>query len=362
VVWTVGGDRDADIAALNAGADDYLVKSQIEADSLEHALRYAVSRRRRKEALRQSEERFRLAARAAGEIVWEWNAVNHSLWLDDEFETVFGALQNRDAPLDEIWNTRIHSGDRRNVALRLRAALQSDAASWSGEFRFCRNDESCAVVLVRGSIVRDKNGAALRIVGTLADVSERRAWEEQLVHRAFHDTLTQLPNRALFMDRLERALARTRRNADCRFAVIFLDLDGFKEINDSRGHLAGDALLRDVAARLQSAVRPGDTVARLGGDEFTALLEDIADEAEARHVAGRIHDALSLPLQVTAQGNRSQQIQIGASIGITLGLPHYARPDDILRDADIAMYRAKAAMREDGARHIIFYSEQPVAV
>ncbi len=183
-------------------------------------------------------------------------------------------------------------------------------------------------------------------IAIVRDISDRKRVEEQLRHGAFHDTLTGLPNRALFLDRLGHALDRIGRRADYRFCVIFLDLDRFKVLNDSLGHLVGDQLLIEVARRLESQLRPGDTVARLGGDEFCILLEDIADTAEAVQVAERIQQSVSVPVTIA-----DSQVFTSVSIGIAFGNSAYVRPEQILRDADIAMYQAKAGGK---ARHAIF--------
>lgn len=168
------------------------------------------------------------------------------------------------------------------------------------------------------------------------EIFERKRMEEKLLYDAFHDTLTGLPNRALFMDRLKHAVERSKRNKDYLFAVLFLDLDRFKVINDSLGHTLGDQLLIAIAEKLKACVRPTDTVVRLGGDEFTILLEDIKDVSDAIRVAERIQQELILPFDLY-----EQEIFTSASIGIALNTTSDHRPDDLLRDADIAMYRAK---------------------
>lgn len=171
------------------------------------------------------------------------------------------------------------------------------------------------------------------------ELAERRRAEAELAHQAFHDSLTGLPNRALFLDRLGHALARARREARAN-AVLFLDLDRFKDVNDSCGHDTGDQLLIAVASRLRRALRAEDTLSRLGGDEFTVLLEDIATEAEATEVAMRLAETLDLPFVIDGQEHR-----VAASIGVVLSKTGHDRPEDVLRDADVAMYRAKESGR-----------------
>jgi diguanylate cyclase (GGDEF)-like protein len=168
------------------------------------------------------------------------------------------------------------------------------------------------------------------------EVAERRQVEEQLLHNAFHDGLTGLANRALFMDHLKLALGRAERHESYQFAVLFLDLDRFKVVNDTLGHTVGDELLIEIARRLETAVRPGDTVSRLGGDEFTVLLDDMCDSDEASAVAERLQRELAVPFKLS-----EHEVFITVSIGVAMGAIGYQRPEDILRDADTAMYRAK---------------------
>jgi diguanylate cyclase (GGDEF)-like protein len=200
-------------------------------------------------------------------------------------------------------------------------------------------------VLARGVAVRDADGRATRVAGSMSDIQERKESQEKLLHDAFHDPLTSLPNRALFMDRLDHALRRARRRSDLRCAVLFLDLDRFKLVNDSLGHLEGDDLLRQIAKRLEEVSRDGDTVARLGGDEFVLLLEEIRSIEESEAIAARVQLALATPFDVAGH-----EIYSSASIGIAVSGGE-GRAEDLLRDADTAMYSAKGAGK---ARHQLF--------
>jgi len=198
--------------------------------------------------------------------------------------------------------------------------------------------------------LRDRQGNIVGTFGISRDVSERKKAEEQLQHQAFYDPLTDLPNRALFLDRLQHLFHRARRSlGNPRFAVLYLDLDRFKAINDSLGHPVGDEVLSATARRLERCLRPGDTLARLGGDEFTVLLDDVRSEADATGVAERIHQEVAAPLAV-----RGLEVFTSVSVGIALSSAGYDCPEDMLRDADTAMYRAKLGGR---ACHQVFTSD-----
>jgi diguanylate cyclase (GGDEF)-like protein/PAS domain S-box-containing protein len=210
-----------------------------------------------------------------------------------------------------------------------------------------RPDGSCRWVSTTKMPLRDTEGHIVGTFGISRDITQRKEFEDQLEHQAFFDTLTQLPNRALFMNRLQHLFHRARRaGGELLFAVLYLDVDRFKGINDGLGHQAGDELLIEIAKRLERCVRPSDTLARLGGDEFTVLLEDIASEVDATRVADRIQKELSTPFVV-----HGQEVFSSISLGIALSSSHYQRPEDMLRDADTAMYRAKANGR---SRHQVF--------
>jgi diguanylate cyclase (GGDEF)-like protein/PAS domain S-box-containing protein len=199
---------------------------------------------------------------------------------------------------------------------------------------------------VSASARRGADGAVIGYQAILEDRTERNRAEKQLIHGAFHDVLTGLPNRALFMDRLERVIVQSKRRPTYRFALLFVDLDRFKLVNDTLGHMAGDELLIAVARRLERCLRAEDTVARFGGDEFAILLDSIHEVRDATRIAERINFELALPFRV---GRR--EVASSASIGIALSATGYDKSEDVLRDADAAMYRAKAGGR---ARYEVF--------
>lgn len=199
-----------------------------------------------------------------------------------------------------------------------------------------RKDGTRVDVSISISPILDAQGRPVGATTITRDITYRRQAERQLLRGALHDALTDLPNRASFIDRVSQALARMRRDPDYRFGVLFVDCDHFKAVNDSLGHAAGDRLLVEIAKRLRASVRPGDVVARLGGDEFTLLLEEVAGLSEVEHVARRVLESMAAPFSLAGR-----EVRASASIGAVLSEPHYLQAQDVLRDADLAMYRAK---------------------
>lgn len=306
-----------------------------------------ITERQRAEAeLRQSEQRFRSLIENARDIIVILDENGICRYVSPSQKRILGYTP-AEVISQPLWNW-VHPDEVHLVRRVLEGTLRHPRASLGlNEYRVRhKNGSWCFLEAVATNLLSEP--AVQGIVVNCHDVTERKVAEDQLLHDALHDALTDLPNRALLMDRVGQAIARAKRHSHYQFAILFLDLDRFKVINDSQGHQAGDRLLVAIARRLVACLRPGDTVARIGGDEFVVLLEEVQELSDAITLANRIQKAIEQPLHL--EGNK---ISITVSIGIALSTPNYQWPGDILRDADIAMYRAKGMGK---ARYEIFTS------
>jgi diguanylate cyclase (GGDEF)-like protein/PAS domain S-box-containing protein len=335
------------------GFDDCLADrrwSRTETDSLTTAaslLGAAIERDSATDALRSSEERFRvLVENIPGVVYLCRNDPTYSMiYLSSDVEGLVGHGADRflDGTLSFV--DLYHPNDaegvvaevERAIAVRRGYRLRYRLRHASGDWRWIEE---------HGQGVYDAEGRLLFLEGTMFDITDRTRTEAELQHQALHDGLTGLPNRALFRDRTQGALQRLRRLPEDLFALIVVDIDRFKVINDSLGPGIGDRLLTALGQRLSACVETGDTVARLGGDEFGLLLEGLDEPSQALRVVDRLHRALASPIQIG-----SHEVFCSASIGIALSHPRYEAPEEMLRDADTAMYRAKAS---GPGRHVVF--------
>jgi diguanylate cyclase (GGDEF)-like protein/PAS domain S-box-containing protein len=287
-------------------------------------------RRRTEEALRVSEERYALAVRGASDGIWDWDLARGRVYYSERWQTLVGLEPGSAGASPDEWFARVHADDLQPLTDRLDRHLAGETDHFEIEHRVLHADGTYRWMLARGAAVWNADNRPTRIAGSQTDITDRKV----------HDPLTGLPNRALFIDRLERARAHARRSPKGLFAVLFLDIDRFKTVNDSLGHAAGDQLLVQVARRIEACLRGGDTVARPGGDEFTILLEEIESPDEAQQVAQRIHEAMALPFALAGH-----EFFVTASIGLVLADRLAADLPGLVRDADTAMYRAKLAGR-----------------
>jgi diguanylate cyclase (GGDEF)-like protein/PAS domain S-box-containing protein len=293
-------------------------------------------RKMAEDALRESEERYALAAHGANDGLWDWKLDTDEIYFSPRWMRMLG-YHDRDVwTHPEDWLSRIHPADQERVRAQLSAHCRGVVPEFSAEYRIRHSSGSYVWMLTRGIAVRHANGAPFRIAGSQTDITEGKV----------ADTLTELPNRLYFLDKLESAISSKALPGARPFAVLFLDLDRFKVVNDSLGHAAGDQLLVGVAQRLGSSVRgqglPGgtnsaaSTVARLGGDEFAILIEGLQQEGDAVGVAERILKRLGSPFLI-----EGRQVFAASSVGIAMS-SSADTPEDLLRNADTAMYHAKA--------------------
>ena len=292
------------------------------------------------ERVAQNDQRYAIAARAATDGLWDWSLKSNEIYLSPRWKSMLGYGDEEIGSDPNEWLDRVHSKDLGRLLGRLSDHLHRGAPHFESEHRILHHDGGYRWVRSRGIAVRSSEGEAVRIVGWQTDITDRKLAEERLKHEAWHDPLTDLPNRAYFQGQLQRAAAQLSAQPGRLFALLFLDLDHFKDINDTLGHALGDQVLIALADRLRHSVRPGDTVSRLGGDEFAILLRSLKDPAEASHIAERILRDLSHKFKV---GEHEVMVQI--SIGISLSSDSPDKPADLLRNADAAMYRAKSLGR-----------------
>ena len=296
------------------------------------------------ERLRESEERLALVLRGTNDGWWDWDVRRGTCFLSARWVRM---MSGKDAPGAEVagfWVDRLHPQDAEQFRLLLQRSFEGDAPGVETEARLRRDDGEFLPVLIRGTIMRGDSGAPVRFAGSILDLTERRRYEEHIHRLAFYDSLTDLPNRRLLLDRLQQSLLARARTGQ-HTAVLMLDVDRFKRLNDTHGHAAGDQLLRAIGRRIREMVRPYDTIARLGGDEFVILLEQLGTDA---HAAASVAESTALKLLRAL--DEPYEIDSGVthhsvSIGIAMPGEDASTADALLKCADVALYEAKDAGR-----------------
>ncbi len=298
--------------------------------------------------LAESRNLFREAAKVAKFGVFDYDLITGELKWDDSMFAIYGVKQGEFPITYRAWCELLLPEDCSAVEIALHLAILGKA-EFNTDFRIQRGQGDCATIYALGQVYRDNTGQALRIVCFNQDITERKASENHINYLAFYDHLTTLPNRRLLQERLKHNIDIGHRENKC-MAVMMLDLDRFKAVNDSLGHTAGDELLKQVAARIASRLREVDTVARLGGDEFTVLLTNITHQEDAGKVAEAIIADLAQPFQLSL----SDDVRIGTSIGISLYPQHGDTPEKLMDQADLALYQAK----KNGRACFAYFSEE----
>ena len=306
-------------------------------------------RRRSERALKDSENRYRQLGEGISHQVWTADSNGRLDYVNERTQTYFARPAHQ--LIGDGWQDVVHPDDLPETVRRWRRATET-GEHYEFEYRLKRHDGSYRWHKAIATCGRDPEGNIVKWFGTNTDIDDQKTTEEKLNYYARHDTLTNLPNRVEFMNHLRAAVERATDNDLTRFAVLFLDLDRFKVVNDSLGHVIGDKLLIAIAERLRTCVRPGDVVARLGGDEFTILLNRTGGLEEVKNVAERVQRNLATPFRID-----NYEVFSSASIGIIVSDDIMREPEDFLRDADSAMYRAKEAGK---ARYEVFDREMQV--
>ncbi len=295
----------------------------------------ATTHRRYIDRLTISEKSLSNALRIARLGSLEWDIRSGDMTWSDEVYRILGRTPQNVTPSYRNFLKAIHPDDRQRVAKTFETALRN-ARSYSIEHAILRPDGTVRHISNEGEVIGDDTRHPLRLLATLLDITERKQTQKQLRHMATHDVLTGLPTRKLCIDRLNGAMAMARRQ-NSKAAVLFVDLDGFKNINDKFGHDVGDQVLRTVATRISSCLREIDTVARIGGDEFIVVLSNITEPSGAKKVAQTIIDVISQPFALR------ERTTISASIGIAFYPDHGSSPETLIKRADEAMYAVKQA-------------------
>lgn len=292
-------------------------------------------------------KRYQLAFEGSHDGIWDWDLTTKTLYFSAAWQRPLNASDQDREQAPETWFERIHPEDLYWVKHEIEACLDGYKTKIEIEYRMLHPDGDYRWVLTRGTVHFNDKNKPIRIVGIQVDVTRLKQSELTLTHEALYDGLTGLPNRNALMERLRRAADLALHEPGFLFAVLFIDLDRFKMINDSLGHPIGDQLLSEIASRLKSCLRPTDTIARLGSDEFAILLEDVKTQENAVSIVQRILNEVAAPYTIA-----SYDIFTSASIGITFSTSGFTHPENLLRDADLAMYRAKSQGR---GRYEIFH-------
>lgn len=301
------------------------------------------------ERLRESEERYELAARGTNDGIWDWDLRTDLVYYSVRWQTITGsAVGTRQATGPDFWFSRIHPDDRARVSSELKMHLSDHSNQFLTEHRLIHDSGDILWVLVRGVALRDDDGKAYRIAGSITDITTQKRMEESLMSNALYDSLTKLPNQALLLDRLKSAYDRASRNPHYLFAVVSLELDRFELITESLRGEKVEELLHSIVERLADRLRSSDTLARIGESKFAILLDDVANHEEAKELFNNIQDEVSMPFVIGGS-----DLFVGANMGIAFSDAEHEEADELLRSAELARYHA----RESGSSGYEIYRE-----
>jgi diguanylate cyclase (GGDEF)-like protein/PAS domain S-box-containing protein len=321
-----------------------------------YRLRREIHFRRKAEGLlRESEQRYDLAMAVANDGIWDWNIDEDKVLFDRRYYLMAGYQPYEFPQAFNEWEIRVHPEDLEDAKLKLESYLESLSEKYDVEFRFRRKVGGYMWIHARGKIVEwDEEDKPRRVVGTHSDITQKKVYESQLEHIAHFDSLTGLPNRVLLIDRLNQAMYQTLRREKI-LVIAYLDLDGFKAVNDENDHETGDKFLTAIATRMHEVLRKGDTLSRLGGDEFVAVLVDLPSTEEGLPLVSRLLEAAALPVAIN-----NNFLRVSASIGVTFyPQANVVDAEQLIRQADHAMYQAKLRGKN---RYQVFDLEQDSSV
>lgn len=332
--------------SFDCGATDFVIKP-VNLPIFKQRVRYGLKTRETDLELYKHQLRLAYAHKVARLGYWDWDIENDHLYWSDEVYTIFSVSPGQFETNHQAFQAKIHADDRKKINFAIDQSLRY-GIPYSVEHRVIQADDQLQVVHQHAELIKNETGQVIRMLGIVQDITERHLAQQKIQHLAYYDSLTDLPNRALFHDRLNHALALSNRS-DKQVAVFLIDLDRFKNINDSLGHDIGDGFLHSVANRLKQATRETDTMARLGGDEFALIAEGVTSKEGVTIVAQKLLNALSKAHNV--QGN--ELISTG-SIGVAISSPDNRNKDTLLRQADLAMYHAKGS----GGNRFCFFNDE----
>ena len=294
-----------------------------------------VELREQSQKLTQNEERYRLILEASDIILWEWDIETDYVEFVESLDTESAEKTTRREKFND-WQKKVHRNDRSVLRNKLNLMKNAQVKRLEVEFKMKEKGVKHVWVFMRAIIQFNSQNEPVKILGAIVNINQKKEYEDKLYHAAFHDKVTGLPNRALFMDRLQQLLEKKRRLGEPSGAILFVDLDRFKFINDSFGHAAGDYVLQTIARRLESVIRPGDTVCRFGGDEFLIIISELDGKDDAKHISDRVIEEVSTSLEW-----RDKTLTISASVGVCMIDQNVKNSEDLIKFADWAMYNAK---------------------
>jgi diguanylate cyclase (GGDEF)-like protein/PAS domain S-box-containing protein len=343
-IIVLSGNRDENLAeeTKRYGAQDFLVKGQASHADLMRSMAAAIENRRLIEKLEEAKQRYELFALGAHDGLWDCNLETKQVYYSPRWKSMLGYDNHEIIDTLQEWHERIHTDDRNHVIFDLSEHFAQRTEVFANKHRLRHKDGGYRWVLCRGVAVYNDLGRPVRIGGSFTDITELTQLEQKVEQQSFYDSITHLPNRTYFMENLHHTFVHAKQNPDCRFAVLFLDMNRIKEVNDNFGHQAGDLLLSEFTKRLSTHLRPTDLAAHIGGDRFTVLLNDIKDFSEAVVVADKIASDMEYPFIILEHLTTLHEITLTVHCGIAYSSWGFSSANALVRSAEGAIQQAKS--------------------